>query len=70
MTTKKTKEASQTRARRTAPRPGIPSMPESLHDRIGKRAYEIYQRRIQRGPLDDWLQAEMEILQEQYPQAE
>lgn len=45
-------------------------MSESLHDHIVKRAYEIYQRRILRGPLDDWLQAEQEILQEQHPPRE
>lgn len=26
------------------------------------RAYEIYEQRIRQGPLDDWLQAEREIL--------
>lgn len=39
-------------------------MEETLHQDIAKRAYEIYQRRIQKGALDDWLQAEREILQE------
>lgn len=35
---------------------------EGLHERIAKRAYEIYERRIRQGALDDWLQAEREIL--------
>ena len=70
MKPKKTKETGQTSARRAAPRPRTPSMSETLHDHIVKRAFEIYQRRILRGPLDDWLQAEQEILQEQHPHAE
>ena len=37
-------------------------MPERLHELIAKRAYELYERRICQGPLDDWLQAEQEIL--------
>jgi len=39
-----------------------PSVSTPLHDRIAVRAYEIYQRRIRQSPLDDWLQAEQEIL--------
>ena len=39
-------------------------MPESLHNQIVRRAYEIYERRIRQGALDDWLQAEREILQD------
>jgi len=38
--------------------------PLDLHQRIATRAYEIYQRRIRQGALDDWLQAEREILQD------
>jgi hypothetical protein len=41
-----------------------PAMHFGLHQQIAKRAYEIYERRIRQGPLDDWLQAEREILQE------
>lgn len=37
-------------------------LPEEHHEKIAKRAFEIYQRRICRGALDDWLQAEQEIL--------
>ncbi|MGH7182979.1 MAG: DUF2934 domain-containing protein [Nitrospiraceae bacterium] len=39
-----------------------PSVSIPLHDRIAARAYEIYERRIRQSPLDDWLQAEQEIL--------
>ena len=41
-----------------------PEMPSGLHQQISKRAYEIYERRIRQGALDDWLQAEREILQD------
>jgi aromatic ring-cleaving dioxygenase len=37
-------------------------MSDHLHDRIAKRAYEIYQQRTRQGALDDWLKAEREIL--------
>lgn len=37
-------------------------MSATLHERIDTRAREIYERRIRQGPLDDWLQAEQEIL--------
>jgi Protein of unknown function (DUF2934) len=37
---------------------------EGLHDQIAKRAYEVYERRIRQGALDDWLQAEQEILRQ------
>ena len=40
------------------------SMEEILHQDIAKRAYEIYERRVRQGALDDWLKAEREILQE------
>ena len=39
-----------------------PSVSESLHARITMRAREIYEQRIRQGALDDWLQAEREIL--------
>ena len=44
-----------------------PEMPSDLHQRIAKRAHEIYQRRIGQGALDDWLQAEREIRQNKLP---
>jgi hypothetical protein len=34
----------------------------NLHELIVTRAYEYYERRIRQGPLDDWLQAEQEII--------
>jgi len=37
-------------------------MPDNLHERIAKRAYEIYQQRTCQGALDDWLKAKREIL--------
>jgi hypothetical protein len=36
----------------------------TLHERIAARAFENYERRIRQGPLDDWLQAEQEILEQ------
>jgi hypothetical protein len=47
---RRTKEASQ------------PAGSETLHERIAKRAYEIYERRVRQDALSDWLQAEREIL--------
>jgi hypothetical protein len=40
---------------------------ESLHERITKRAHEIYLQGSQQGALADWLQAEREILQQENP---
>jgi hypothetical protein len=37
-------------------------MPDTLHDRIAQRAYELYRQRTTQGALDDWLKAEREIL--------
>lgn len=37
-----------------------------LHERIATGAFENYERRIRPGPLDDWLQAEREILGSHY----
>ncbi len=48
--------------RRTTPDSSTPSVSATLHERIDTRAREIYERRIRLGPLDDWLQAEHEIL--------
>jgi hypothetical protein len=46
--------------------PGQKPLPvsEGLHARITMRAREIYEQRIRQGALDDWLQAEREILKE------
>jgi hypothetical protein len=35
---------------------------EDLHERIARRAYELYEGRVRQGALDDWLTAEREIL--------
>ena len=51
-------------ARRTQPDSPAPSLSEDLHARISTRAREIYEQRIRRGALDDWLEAEREILKE------
>ena len=49
-------------ARRTKSGADTPSVSANLHKQIATRAYEHYERRIRQGPLDDWLQAEQEIL--------
>jgi hypothetical protein len=46
-----------------------PSVSEDLHARISMRAREIYEQRIRQGALDDWLQAEREILKEKRTKA-
>ena len=51
-------------ARRTQPDSPAPSLLEDLHTRISTRARAIYEQRIRQGALDDWLQAEREILTE------
>jgi Protein of unknown function (DUF2934) len=58
------KTPSQKPARRTQPDSSAPSLSEDLHTRISMRAREIYEQRIRQGALDDWLQAEREILKE------
>jgi hypothetical protein len=58
------KMSSQKPARRTQPDSPAPSLSEDLHARIATRAREIYEQRIRQGALDDWLQAEREILKE------
>jgi len=58
------KTPSQKPARRAQPDSLAPSLSEDLHARISARAREIYQQRIRQGALDDWLQAEREILTE------
>ena len=68
-TTKTT--TSQKPPRRTPSPPQTSVLPEELHAQIVRRAYEIYERRIRQGALDDWLQAEREILhlRSGYPEA-
>jgi Protein of unknown function (DUF2934) len=49
----------------TAPRANQPrptSVSKRLYGQIAERAYEMYERRVRQGALDDWLQAEQEIL--------
>ena len=48
--------------RRTQSGSHTPSVSANLHEQIATRAYENYERRVRQGPLDDWLQAEQEIL--------
>jgi hypothetical protein len=61
----KSKTTHERPARLTKPGPQTPSVSNGLHAQIAKQAYEIYQRRIHQGALDDWLQAEREILRQQ-----
>jgi len=56
------KTTSQRPARRTKSGPHTPSVSAHLHEGIATRAFENYERRIRQGPLDDWHQAEQEIL--------
>lgn len=55
-------EGRRPRVPRAQPAPQTPWMVDMLHQRIAVRAYELYERRARVGPLDDWLQAEREIL--------
>jgi hypothetical protein len=56
------KTTRQRPARRTKSDSPTPPVSAHLHERIATRAFETYERRIRQGPLDDWLQAEQEIL--------
>ena len=58
----KPKTTRRSPAPRTKPGAHTPSVSATLHERIATRAFENYERRIRQGPLDDWLQAEQEIL--------
>jgi hypothetical protein len=59
------KTTRQRPAHRMTPDSPTPSVSAHLHERIATRAFENYERRIRQGPLDDWLQAEQEILGQQ-----
>ena len=48
--------------RRTQPDAPLSVAPGDLHAWIETRAREIYEQRMRQGELDDWLQAELEIL--------
>jgi hypothetical protein len=67
MKPKKSKPTSRKPARRTQRVPPTPAVREELHRRIATRAYEIYEQRVRQGPVDDWLQAEREIVKETPP---
>lgn len=45
-----------------------PQTEDNASVRIAHRAYEIYMERISRGPLNDWLEAEREILSHEPPE--
>lgn len=59
---KKPKTTSRKPGRRALRGPQTLLVSEYLQQQIAMRAYEIYERRISQGPLDDWLKAEQEIL--------
>jgi hypothetical protein len=63
------KTPNQKPARRPQPDSPTPSASEDLHTRISTRAFEIYELRIRQGALDDWIQAEREILKEKRSKA-
>jgi len=56
------KVASRKPASRTQPDAPLSVAPGDLHARIETRAREIYEQRMRQGALDDWLQAEQEVL--------
>ena len=58
----KPKTTRQRPAHRTKTDSHTPSVSANLHERIATRTYENYERRIRQGPLDNWIQAEQEIL--------
>jgi hypothetical protein len=60
----KPKTPSRKPSRHTQPDSPSPSLSEDLHTRISARALGIYEQRIRQGALDDWLEAEREILKE------
>jgi hypothetical protein len=51
------------------PRSGKTRLPSEIEERIRRRAYELYEQRgrVEGFALDDWLQAEAEILGAQKP---
>jgi hypothetical protein len=61
----KSKTTRQRPVRQTPPESPSLSVSATLHERIATRAFENYERRVRQGPLDDWLQAEREILGQQ-----
>ena len=53
-----------TKPKSRKPRPPKPAQPNDTEESIRRRAYELYEQRgrIEGFALDDWLQAEREIL--------
>jgi hypothetical protein len=62
METSTSRPTSRRPPRRTKQSSQTSSASKDLHDRIARRAYELYEGRIRQGALDDWLRAEREIL--------
>ena len=56
-----------TKSKSRKPRSPKPAQPNDIEERIRRRAYELYEQRgrIEAFALDDWLQAEAEILGKQ-----
>ena len=54
----------RTQAHRMTAEPHPSSVSGDVYDAVVTRAHQIYVRRIRQGALDDWLQAEREILQQ------
>lgn len=61
MKPKQSKKPGKRTAPRAQPAPQT-SLLEGQHEQIARRAFELYERRTCQGALDDWLQAEQEIL--------
>ena len=64
MKPKKSKLTAQQPARRPKASLQKISPLEDLHEQIAVQAYERYEWRIRQGALDDWLQAERDILRD------
>lgn len=58
-----------TKSKSRKPRSPKPAQPNDIEESIRRRAYELYEQRgrIEGFALDDWLQAEREILGAQKP---
>ena len=64
MKSKEPKKTTLKPAVRRKPAPQKSILSEDLTGQVARRAFEIYVRRIHQGALDDWLQAEREILRQ------
>jgi hypothetical protein len=58
-----------TKSKSRKPRSPKPAQPNDIEERIRRRAHELYEQRgrVDGFALDDWLQAETEILGSQKP---